>query len=300
MQAPLVPTQESLPLPPAVTLRVLGVTDVGRGRDGNEDAFVVADLMASAPSPEGCHVLAVGPRGILLAVSDGVGGAAAGEVASALTLDVLRSGLATVSAESAEAALVACVEAANRAVFEAATARDRHGMGATVTAVLVFGVQAYVAEVGDSRAYLLRGSKLVQVTRDQSWVQLLFDNGVLTKAEAETHQQRNVILQAIGTKASVVVALSRFSLRGGDRLLVCSDGLTSKISDAELQSAISGAISFEGAARSLVDLANARGGEDNITLVLAEIGHRGVPVLDADEHVSLDTLRTFHGEIPST
>lgn len=205
-----------------VGLEVYGRTDVGRVRANNEDAFVIADLMA----PTWTHAmrepveLSVGARGVLLAVSDGMGGAQAGEVASALTLHALRRGMVTVEASGAEAALTASVERANQKVWDAGTASGQKGMGATLTAVLLHGKRAYVAEVGDSRAYVLRGSRLIRLTHDQSCAQLMLDAGALTREEAETFQYKNMVLQAIGVKPHVIVALNRFTLRRGDKVLV--------------------------------------------------------------------------------
>jgi serine/threonine protein phosphatase PrpC len=285
------------PNPPAarVAMKVFGRSDVGRVRDENQDAFVIADLMQSDPIHEMpvATSLEAGPRGILLAVSDGMGGRQAGEVASALTLHALRRGLSTVTANSAEEALVACVERANTKVWDAASADNRQGMGATITAVLVHGQRAYVAEVGDSRAYVVRGRRLVQLTHDQSCVQLLLDKGTLTREEAENFPYRNIILQAIGAKPSVVVALNRFTLRQGDRLLLCSDGLTGKLDERELLSVVSSAGSLEAACGGLINLANARGGEDNVTVVLAELGGEGLPALTGSDRISLETVQAF-------
>jgi serine/threonine protein phosphatase PrpC len=297
--APLMSTRE--PTGQQVGVNVFGRSDVGRVREKNEDTFVIADLMVSAPIHAMPRPIAleVRQRGILLAVSDGMGGAQAGEVASALTLHALRSGLSSVEANSAEEALVACVEAANAKVWQVANDSGRNGMGATITAVLLHGQRAYVAEVGDSRAYVLRGKRLVQLTHDQSCVQLLLDNGTLTREQAETFQYRNIILQAIGTKSSVVVALNRFTLRRGDRLLLCSDGLSGKVGDREMQAIVATTESLEAACASLIELANARGGEDNITVVLAEAAGDGLPALTGNERVSLETVQAFDGEARS-
>jgi len=237
--------------------------------------------------------LEVGQLGILLAVSDGMGGAQAGEVASALTLHSLRCELPAAQGGSAEAALTASVEKANRRVWDTAVASNRKGMGATLTAVLVHGRRAYVAEVGDSRAYVLRGSRFVQVTHDQSYAQALLDAGTLTREEAETFQFKNVIMQAMGTRANVVVALNRFTLRRGDRILLCSDGLTSKVSDDEIRGVLLTTPSLDAACTTLVELANARGGEDNITVVLAEMSGAGLPALTEEERISLETVQAF-------
>jgi serine/threonine protein phosphatase PrpC len=282
---------------PRVGIHVFGRTDVGRVRKANEDAFVISDLTVSAPIHAMPEPLAIGlgPRGILLAVSDGMGGAQAGEVASAITLHALRRGLTTVVANSAEEALVASVEAANERVWQASSNSGRNGMGATITAVLLFGDRAYIAEVGDSRAYVLRGKRLVQLTHDQSCVQLLVDQGDLTREQAERFQYKNIILQAIGVKPSVVVALNRFTLRRGDRLLLCSDGLTGKVSDGEMQTLVTDTASLDAACAGLIELANARGGEDNITVVLADVDGDDLPALAGNEPVSLETVQAFDG-----
>jgi serine/threonine protein phosphatase PrpC len=281
----------------AVGLQVYGCTDVGRVRQNNEDTFVIADLMTSTPihaMPRTIE-MQVGARGVLLAVSDGMGGAQAGEVASALALHSLRRGLSTAGPSTAEAALVASVESANQKVWEASATLGRKGMGATLTVVLIDGKRAYVAEVGDSRAYVLRGTRFIQLTHDQSCVQLMLDAGSLTREEAEHSEIKNIIMQAIGTTPHVVVALNRFTLRRGDRILLCSDGLTGKVKDDEIRDVIASGATLDAACKQLVELANRRGGEDNITIILAEMRGEGLPAFSGEERVSLETVQAFHG-----
>jgi serine/threonine protein phosphatase PrpC len=282
---------------PNVAVKVFGRSDNGRVRQKNEDAFVIADLMQSVPIHSMLEpiALAVDSRGVLLAVSDGMGGAQAGDVASALTLRSLRMEMPAGEGGSAEAALTASVEKANERVWDTATNTGREGMGATLTAVLIHGRRAYVAEVGDSRAYVLRGSRFVQLTRDQSYVQNLIDSGTLTREQAESFQYRNIIMQAIGTDPSVVVALNRFTLRRGDRILLCSDGLSGKVKDEEMRSVLIATASLDTACLQLIEVANCRGGEDNITVVLAEMEGEGLPALAGEEQVSLETVQTFTG-----
>jgi PPM family protein phosphatase len=278
-----------------VALKVFGRSDIGSVRQNNEDAFVIADLMESLPihaMPQPI-VLQSGPRGVLLAVSDGMGGAQAGEVASALTLHALRLEMPAGEGGSAEAALKASVEKANERVWQAAAERGRRGMGATLTAVLIHGNRAYVAEVGDSRAYVLRGTQFVQLTHDQSYAQVLLDAGTLTLEQSDTFQYKNVVTQAIGTQASVVVALNRFTLRGGDRILLCSDGLSGKVKDDEMRSVLAATSSLDVACTQLIDLANSRGGEDNITVVLAEMNGEGLPAVTGEDRVSVETVQAF-------
>ncbi len=270
-----------------------GLTDAGRVRPHNEDAFVVADLSAAetAGAP-GLVRYAVGPRGVLLAVSDGMGGASAGEIASALVLasvcEHLGSDCLTPEIEDA----VRCaVELANRDVWEAARRRGFEGMGATLVAVLIHGQWAYVATVGDSRAYTIRKASVCQITKDQSYVEMLVDAGLLTRDQAATSQYRNVILQAMGARPDVTVALGRLELRAGDIVLLCSDGLSGKVAEQELLQVVETSLSLDAACARLVELANARGGEDNITVVLAQITGGDLTPARPGETAS-DTLRT--------
>jgi PPM family protein phosphatase len=280
-----------------VSIRVFGRSDIGLVRKNNEDTFVIADLMVDMP----IHALSqpielqIDVRGVLLAVADGMGGEQAGEVASALALHSLRLELPEREGATVEAALTAGVQRANQSVWQVAVDKGLKGMGATLTAVLFHGNRAYVAEVGDSRAYVLRGSSLAQLTRDQSYAQALLDAGAITREQAEAFQYKHVILQAVGTKPSLVVAMNHFSLRRGDRILLCSDGLTGKVNDEEIRNALMTIATLDAACASLIDLANARGGEDNVTVVVAEANGDGLPELTGEERVSLETVREFTG-----
>ena len=282
---------------PNVGLKVFGRSDIGRVRLKNEDAFVIADLMQSEPiqAMTAAVALNVDSRGVLLAVSDGMGGAQAGEVASALTLSALRLEMPGGEGGTAEAALAASVVRANEKVWTTAVDTGRQGMGATLTAVLIHGRRAYVAEVGDSRAYVLRGRRLIQLTRDQSYVQDLIDSRAITREEAKTTPLRNAITQAIGTDPNVVVVLNRFTLRQGDRILLCSDGLSGKVQDDEMRRELMATANLETACVRLIELANSRGGEDNITVVLAETEGDGLSAPIGEERVSLEALPAFSG-----
>lgn len=275
-------------------MTVAGGTDLGRIRRNNEDAFLIADLSAqeTTPNPPATVSLSVGDLGILLAVSDGMGGERSGEVASALALDALRQTTSAALARLApDAALKAAVESANREVADAAAASpERSGMGATLTACLVYGGVAHVAEVGDSRAYLLRRGRLVQLTRDQSFVQLLVDSGGLTPQAAGESMLRNVILQAIGKTPEITVAMSRLELRRGDRLLLCTDGLTSMVADDELATIVSDPPSLDVGCARLIARAIGQGGRDNVTVILADVSGPEVPEAREDGELS-DTFR---------
>jgi PPM family protein phosphatase len=280
---------------PALSLTVYGQTDRGKVRKNNEDAFVIADLTRTPPvyATSAPIALAVSDRGVLLAVSDGMGGEQAGEVASALALQSLRSEMKHGEATTAEAALRKSVEKANDRVWSVARETGRAGMGATLTAVLFHDVRAYVAEIGDSRAYLLRGRRFMQLTHDQSYVQLLVDLGTLTEEQAEHCEYKNVILQAVGSKPHVVVALNRVSLRRRDRVLLCSDGLTRAVRDQEMHGIVATATTVDSACARLVELANQRGGEDNITVVLAAVDGECLPAFTSEARISLETLQAF-------
>jgi len=238
--------------------RAAGVTDTGRRRLRNEDAFI-----CEPP---------------LFAVADGMGGARAGEVAAGLAAAALEeAGSETRGAEGVAALIVE----ANKRIFERSLNDPRTaGMGTTVTAALVDAASGAVAigHVGDSRAYLLRDGTLEQLTTDHSLVAELVESGVLTPEEAERHPQRSAITRALGTEPTVEVDAFTVQAEAGDLFLVCSDGLPVMISDDAVSSAIETADRDpERAADALVAAANARGGEDNITVVLFEIVDDQVP-----------------------
>ena len=279
-----------------ITVRAVAATDVGNVRPHNEDAFVVADLATQQLAEAGVVVdLVPGPHGVLLAVSDGMGGALAGEVASELVVDSLRDSLDEPGAhEDIARDVKMAAEAANRVVWDAAQEQSRHGMGATLTAVLARGGLAHVAQVGDSRAYLLRRSQIRQVTKDQSYVAVLVEAGVMTREQAEASPYKNAILQAMGTKPEVSVALGRIELRRDDVVLVCSDGLWGKVTDPEMFKAVRESADLRAAADLLIALAKERGGEDNITVVLAQFGGDGL------EPPRETVTRTYQSIDPST
>ena len=264
--------QESVATAPFY-LSVAGHTDIGRVREKNEDAFVVADLTGGALLDKVPHArFDVGERGVLLAVSDGMGGAQAGEVASALVVETLTLAMANAPADAPRDALMNdAVQKAHRAVWDVAK-RESKKMGATLTAVFVHAGRAYIAEVGDSRAYLIRGGKMCQLTHDQSMVQMLVDTGVIEPEQALDSPIRNVILQAMGNQPNVKVALAKLELRDRDCLVLCSDGLTGMVQDDEIRDVVLASGRPEVASKQLVELANARGGKDNITVVLAGVG----------------------------
>jgi PPM family protein phosphatase len=263
-----------------VTVSVFGLTDKGAVRKHNEDALLVAELSSNRTSvaPQlATHT--VGALGTLLVVSDGMGGAEAGDLASKLVVHHMSHQLS--AAEPARAPLDAlreAVERTNVAVWEEASRmKVKRGMGATLAAAWVRGQEVFITGVGDSRVYLMRGGRLRQITRDQSIVESFIEAGVLTREEAQQHPQRNMVLQAMGVRPEVVVAIERVELRQHDLLLLCSDGLSGKLSTEEMRDCILMTSTIEQACRQMVALAIERGGDDNITTLIAELEGVGLP-----------------------
>jgi len=214
----------------------------------------------------------VGERGILLAVCDGVGGRKAGEIASALALETLSHEMEALAPGCPRRTLFkVAVENVNKRVWQEAQTQARlAGMATTLTAAVVCHRRAIIAHVGDSRAYFLRGKSIQQLTRDQSFVAAMVASGALTEEEAEHSPFRSTILQAIGLKSTVDVALDGVDLEKGDMLLLCTDGLSTKVRAEEMAEALRSR-SLPDAVQELIGLANARGGEDNITVEAARV-----------------------------
>ncbi|MDF1505701.1 protein phosphatase 2C domain-containing protein [Roseisolibacter sp. H3M3-2] len=291
----------SAPAPAAVRVAVCALTDVGRTREHNEDAFLVADL--SEPEPltflndesavRGHDAVATrgvdaGTEGVLFLVADGLGGAAAGEIASRMgaraVFDALRERVAEASADAGQyaVALRDAVLAANTAIHRHALRHaELRGMGTTLTAAALRGDTLYLAQVGDSRGYLIRDGVAQQLTKDQSLMQKLVEAGEITPEQAETSVRRNIILQALGPEASVKVDLTHQQLRRGDLLLLCSDGLSGQVRAHELAEAAADASDLAALCRELIARANATGGPDNITVVAARFD--GAGLVDASQ-----------------
>jgi protein phosphatase len=254
-----------------VLVSVSARTDVGMHRAGNEDSFLVADLTTGAtPDGQDVHTHQLGERGSLMIVSDGMGGAAAGEVASEMAVTTIRESLDEMPASmEIPNRLKAATEIANERIWNHSQDNpEMSGMGATLTAVLVQDTTAYIAQVGDSRAYLIRGPQIKQLTKDQSLVQMLVDSGAITADQMDSVPQ-NVIMQALGTQPAVKVAMTAVQLCRNDCVVICSDGLSNKVSPDELREAATSAESLTEACSALIQKANDRGGEDNITVILA-------------------------------
>jgi PPM family protein phosphatase len=248
-------------------------TDVGRQRHTNEDNFY--------------------DQPPLFAVADGMGGAQAGEVASEMAIDQFVAERETDA--PAEQQLEQIAKTANRKIWDMAQADSRHaGMGTTLTAAMVDGQSVAVGHVGDSRLYLFRGGELERMTRDHSLVEEFVRQGKLTPEQAEKHPQRSVITRALGPESAVEVDTFRIPARDGDTFLLCSDGLSGMVSDADLESILAEGKPLRETAAALVAAANDNGGRDNITAVLFRLEDDGTG--DPRVTASTDSYDTIAGD----
>ncbi|HZO17249.1 MAG TPA: Stp1/IreP family PP2C-type Ser/Thr phosphatase [Polyangiaceae bacterium] len=272
-----------------ITLKVFGRTDVGQIREHNEDNFLIADLENKVRGVAGsAKTIELKTGGVLLAVCDGMGGAAAGEVASKLATDIVYERmLARAGHHKREQLALDIVEAlevaGTRILMESNNNRACRGMGTTATVAALVDDCLLLGQVGDSRAYVLRGDRLVQVTRDQSLVNQLIEAGQLTEEEAENFEHSNIILQALGTAEAVQVDLTMVELHRGDVLLMCSDGLSGMIRDAEISETLTNVPDPLEACRVLIDDANQAGGHDNITVIVAVFDGEGLKEAEIDD-----------------
>ncbi len=228
-----------------------GGSDVGLVRPRNEDAYLLEPP--------------------LFAVADGLGGHQAGEIASRVAMETL---LGEAPSRPDPKALARAVRAANAAVMQAAEeGRGRAGMGTTLTAAMVEGTRIVIAHVGDSRAYLLEGGTLTQLTQDHSIVADMVRSGAITPETARVHPSRSVITRALGSDPNLAVDVLEVVARPGARLLLCTDGLSGMLTDDEIARILAAEPSADEAVRRLITAANDAGGQDNITVVVVELGH---------------------------
>lgn len=259
-----------------IHIEYFGRTDVGLVREHNEDNFLVVELTKQQRGVDTAILTTkVGESGAVFAVCDGMGGAAAGEVASQMAVDTVHEMLQNAGPprdrDHFARRLVRAVEEAGSRIFSSAKLdRSRRGMGTTATVAGLVDHMLFVGQVGDSRAYVLRGDQFALITKDQSLVNQLIEAGQLTEEEAEAFEHSNIILQALGTTEEVTVDLTFLELRRGDRLLMCSDGLSGLVHAEMMKEVLKGSRDLIDAANQLIAMANAGGGHDNITVVLAE------------------------------
>jgi PPM family protein phosphatase len=257
---------------PVSVVEEVGLTDVGRQRQSNEDSFYEAPPV--------------------FAVADGMGGARAGEVASRMAVEAF--GDSPDHATEPEARLVEIARSANRRIYELARSEEAYrGMGTTLTAVIVDGREIAVGHVGDSRLYRLRDGELERLTTDHSLVEEYVRAGRLAPEEAESHPQKSIITRALGVEEDVEVDTLTCVASDGDVYLLCSDGLTGMVSEAEVADILRDRSSLEQAARKLVDAANRAGGRDNITVVLFRVSESGAAREEGDTLSGEDTQTTL-------
>lgn len=245
-------------------MRSYCLTDVGVKRNMNQDFVYASDQP-------------VGNLSNLYIVADGMGGHNAGDLASRYTVEVMVDYIEGASETRPIPLLEEAIEAANRKVLERAMEdKQLEGMGTTVVAATVQDDCLYVANVGDSRLYLLDGSSIEQITKDHSLVEEMVRSGQIGREEARNHPEKNVITRAVGVKSRLRIDFFDIALYEGDRFLLCSDGLTNMVEDEDIFEMVKRETSLERAAHRLVVLANRNGGKDNISVVLAEPTVNGV------------------------
>lgn len=266
---PTVAEPETLPIsgkrPPTIGWQIAGLTDVGRRRDHNEDSLLMTEATFSDGTPYGLYV-----------VADGLGGHQGGEVASRLSIEAIQEEFIQqpppAQSDSSNEWLRKIALVANQAILShQEDQKEAKKMGSTLVMALVTADQAYIANVGDSRAYHLTEEDIVQISVDHSLVERLVQIGQLTREEARTHKNRNVIYNTLGDKADPEVGLYQISLEPGDRILLCSDGLTDMLTDDSIFEISRNHPDPVETCQLLVQTANAAGGNDNITAIIVQL-----------------------------
>ena len=284
----------------AVRVDGIGMSDMGRVRKNNEDNFVVCDLTSGDIWVNAAlHGRTVGPRGLVFMVADGMGGEASGEVASQIAVttvpkrlyDNLKS-VGIASETNFVLLLREAIEFANQIIFQKSQSGIEYkGMGTTTTAASLFGPYLFVAQVGDSRAYLLRNGKMAQLTRDQTFLNYLEDIGAEMPAEPERDSRKSILTQAVGSSENLDVKVTYTRLREGDKILLCSDGLYNMVHAEDMLNIMNGNEPLENKTKALIARANQQGGTDNITMIVAEFSGDGLPPADADSGIEFKEFR---------
>lgn len=245
-------------------MNLFGLTDIGLVRKMNQDSYAVRVLDEDLA---------------IAVVCDGMGGAQAGNVASAVAVEAFAASLeesckqgVPPDAESKQEIMRICCRTANTRVYELSQSNpEYHGMGTTLVAALILSHEIYVVNVGDSRCYIWSENKLTQITSDHSLVQALVDCGDITREEARTHPKKNLITRALGIDDSIRCDVFRTDRNTGDKLLLCSDGLSNVVTDEVMQKELELLVSPEDTARTLLSLAVEQGAPDNVTVILAQL-----------------------------
>ena len=274
-----------------IIVHVFGRTDVGRTREHNEDAFVVVDLSTNDASLQpSVRQHRLGARGTLFMVADGMGGAAAGEIASQMATEIVLKEfrehwlpLQDLTADAFARVLKRAVQSANQQIHGYASSHQEfRGMGTTATIAGLLADTLYLAQVGDSRGYLVRDGVAKQITKDQSLMQKLIEAGELTEEEAAQSERRNIILQALGPEPAIKVDLTHQRVRRGDTLVLCSDGLSGQVTKDDIARVVLEEKDLVQACRRLIDMANSVGGPDNITVIIARFDGAGLNDIETE------------------
>jgi serine/threonine protein phosphatase PrpC len=291
---------------PGIVLQCCGASDTGLERSENQDSLVFADLsggaeaVAQARSADGSYMLVrdfeLGPLGALLMVADGMGGAAGGRVASKMATSHVMTSVSTQWAPDQDRSperFIHCIEEAvrdaNKLIHEQSTMHPAyHGMGTTATVAGVLDDYLFLAQIGDSRAYLVRGGRCVQLTWDQSFENYAVESGWMSAEEARRSVHRNTILQALGPEDSVDVDLTFQHLRRGDVLVLCSDGLFRVVNEDEIAGAVGD--DLQAGCAALIETARTRGAPDNVTVLLVRFGGNGLSQPTREDFVGRQQL----------
>jgi len=275
MNRATMPAPDGRAVPPSGHLAVCGATNVGVRRADNQDAFVIADLgSGDLSNPCSRTEIPLSTQGILLLVCDGMGGAAAGDLAARIAADAVKRqlvGAGQAVVEHPNESLKSAVSGANGAVLAEADVRPAaRGMGTTCTAAIVLPDRLSVAQVGDSRAYLLRDGRLQRMTRDQTMADQLVELGALRPEQVAAYPYRHVLIQAVGTRSTIEPVTSEARLQRGDRILLCSDGLHGPVPDHEIARILGAPADINRVTQELIHAALSAGGPDNVTVVVAD------------------------------
>ncbi|MBR3645514.1 MAG: Stp1/IreP family PP2C-type Ser/Thr phosphatase [Lachnospiraceae bacterium] len=234
-----------------------GTTDIGQKRTINQDSIFVSET-------------SIGKLPNLFIVADGMGGHKAGDVASRTSVETFVDFVSHTEMSDPVSIIDAAIKQANDKVFELASSNpDYVGMGTTFVVASVIEDKVYIANVGDSRLYLINND-IVQITRDHSLVEEMVSIGELARTEARTHLKKNIITRAVGVEQNVVADIFQIDIQDGDKLLLCSDGLSNMVEDYDIKRVVTGGRSVKESVLQLVDMANANGGKDNISAVLIQ------------------------------
>ena len=272
----------------AIHIKVSAFSDMGRVRKNNEDNFAICNLTTGEAGVASLSSYIQGARGTLFMVADGMGGEASGEVASQICATTVPKriyenlkSLGSVSEANFVLLLREAIEYANQIIFQKAQSSTTFkGMGTTTTAAALFGPYLFVGQVGDSRAYVIRNKQMVQLTRDQTFLNYLADIGAEMPEDPEKDSRKSILTQAVGSSENVEVKVTYTKIRQGDFLLLCSDGLYNMVKTPDMLSIVNCQDGLPGKCKALVAKANEQGGTDNSTVIMAEFSGPGLPPSD--------------------